>query len=147
MKAIRARMLMTAALVCTLALVSTVAQAADALPSWNDGAAKKSIVEFVEKVTKQDSQKFVPITERIAVFDNDGTLWTEQPIPFQLAFALDRVKALAPQHPEWKTEEPYASLLKGDVKGALAGGEPAHFQHHRSDACGHYHRRVRKDCH
>lgn len=68
---------------------------------------------------------FVPPAERIAVFDNDGTLWAEQPIYFQVAFALDRVKALAPQHPEWKTKEPFASLLKGDLKGALAGGERA----------------------
>jgi len=119
---------MAVVLVCTLALVPPGAQAVDALPSWNDGAAKKSIIEFVEKVTKQDSPEMVPITERIAVFDNDGTLWAEQPIPFQLAFALDRVKALAPKHPEWKTEEPYASLLRGDVKGALAAGEPAIFK-------------------
>lgn len=128
MRAIGARILMAVVLVCTLALVPPGAQAVDALPSWNDGAAKKSIIEFVEKVTKQDSPEMVPITERIAVFDNDGTLWAEQPIPFQLAFALDRVKALAPKHPEWKTEEPYASLLRGDVKGALAAGEPAIFK-------------------
>jgi phosphoglycolate phosphatase-like HAD superfamily hydrolase len=119
---------LAAALVCVLAFTAAIVHAADPLPSWNDGAAKQSIVEFVEKVTKQNSQDFVSITDRIAVFDNDGTLWAEQPIPFQLAFALDRVKALAPQHPEWKTDEPYASLLKGDVKGALAGGEPAIFK-------------------
>jgi haloacid dehalogenase-like hydrolase len=128
MKAIRARNLMAAALVCMLALAPPAAQAADALPSWNDGAAKKSIVEFVANVTKQDSPEFVPITERIAVFDNDGTLWAEQPMYFQFSFALDRVKALAPQHPEWKTKEPFASLLKGDVKGALSGGERAMLQ-------------------
>jgi len=104
------------------------ALAADALPSWNDGRAKQSIVASVEKVTKEGSPDFVPVAERIATFDNDGTLWAEQPIYFQLAFALDRVKALAPQHPEWKDKEPFASLLKGDVKGALAGGEPAIFQ-------------------
>jgi hypothetical protein len=128
MKAIRARNLMAAALVCMLALESPAAHAVDALPSWNDGAAKKSIVEFVGNVTKQDSPEFVPITERIAVFDNDGTLWAEQPMYFQLSFALDRVKALAPQHPEWKAKEPFASLLKGDVKGALSGGERAMLQ-------------------
>jgi len=128
MKAIRARNLMAAALVCMLALESSAAHAVDALPSWNDGAAKKSIVEFVGNVTKQDSPEFVPITERIAVFDNDGTLWAEQPMYFQLSFALDRVKALAPQHPEWKAKEPFASLLKGDVKGALSGGERAMLQ-------------------
>ena len=70
-------------------------------------------------MTKQGSPDFVPPAERIATFDNDGTLWAEQPMYFQLAFALDRVKALAPQHPEWKDKEPFASLLKGDVKGAL----------------------------
>jgi phosphoglycolate phosphatase-like HAD superfamily hydrolase len=109
-----------------IALVSlTATQAQDPLPSWNDGAAKKSITEFVERVTKEGSPDFVPPEERIATFDNDGTLWCEQPMYFQLLFALDRVKALAPQHPEWKTKEPFASLLKGDVKAALAGGERA----------------------
>ena len=98
----------------------------DPLPSWNDGAAKKSIIDFVAKVTKEGSPDFVPPAERIATFDNDGTLWAEQPMYFQLLFALDRVKALAPQHPEWKDKEPFASLLKGDVKGALAGGERGH---------------------
>jgi hypothetical protein len=95
------------------------------LPSWNDTAPKKAIVAFVEKVTKEGSSDFVPPAERIATFDNDGTLWCEKPLPVQLFFTLDRVKALAPQHPEWKTKEPFASLLKGDVKGALAGGEHA----------------------
>jgi hypothetical protein len=98
---------------------------ADDLPSWNDTAAKKAVVAFVERVTKAGSPDFVPVPERIATFDNDGCLWAEQPMYFQLLFALDRVKALAPQHPEWKDKEPFASLLKGDVKGALAGGEPA----------------------
>jgi len=100
-------------------------QAQDSLPSWNDTAPKKAIIAFVEKVTKEGSSDFVPPNERIATFDNDGTLWCEQPMYFQLFFALDRVKALAPQHPEWKTKEPFASLLKGDVKGALSGGEHA----------------------
>jgi hypothetical protein len=111
-------------------LASSLAAAAsaatpDPLPSWNDGPAKQSIVHFVERVTKPGGPDFVPAPERIAVFDNDGTLWCEQPLPVQLYFALDRVKALAPQHPEWKTEEPFASLLKGDPKAALAGGEHA----------------------
>jgi phosphoglycolate phosphatase-like HAD superfamily hydrolase len=97
-------------------------------PSWSDTAPRKAIVAFVERVTKQGSPDFVPVAERIATFDNDGTLWAEQPMYFQLAFALDRVKVLAPQHPEWVTTEPFASLLKGDLKGALAGGEPAIFQ-------------------
>ena len=99
--------------------------AQDPLPSWNDGATKQAIVDFVAKVTKEGSSDFVPVAERIATFDNDGTLWCEQPMYFQLLFALDRVKALAPQHPEWKDKEPFASLLKGDVKAALAGGERA----------------------
>jgi len=108
-----------------LALLSAVAHAQDPLPSWSDGKAKQAIVEFVAKVTKEGSPDFVPPAERIATFDNDGTLWAEQPMYFQLLFALDRVKALAPQHPEWQDKEPFASLLKGDVKGALAGGERA----------------------
>jgi phosphoglycolate phosphatase-like HAD superfamily hydrolase len=122
---------MVAALVWVLssALAATTvqAQAADSLPSWNDGANKQSIVRFVKRVTTP-GKDFVSEPERIATFDNDGTLWAEQPIYFQLAFALDRVKALAPQHPEWKDKEPFASLLKGDPKAALAGGEPAIFQ-------------------
>ena len=100
-------------------------QAQDPLPSWNDTAPKKAIIAFVERVTKEGSPDFVRPEERIATFDNDGTLWCEQPMYFQLLFALDRVKALAPQHPEWKTKEPFVSLLKGDLKGALAGGERA----------------------
>jgi phosphoglycolate phosphatase-like HAD superfamily hydrolase len=99
--------------------------AADPLPAWNDTAPKQNITAFVEKITKADSPDFVPVSERIAVFDNDGTLWAEQPMYFQLFFAIDRIKALAPQHPEWKDKEPFASLLKGDVKSALAGGEHA----------------------
>ena len=99
--------------------------AADPLPSWNDGAAKTSILEFVARVTTKGSPEFVPPAERVAVFDNDGTLWAEKPMPFQAFFALDRMKALAPQHPEWQTQEPFASLLKGDMKAALEGGERA----------------------
>jgi len=119
-----------ALVVCLLAALACVAsstpvQAADRLPSWNEGAAKKSILQFVAKVTKKGSPDFVPPAERIAVFDNDGTLWAEQPMYFQAFFVFDRVKALAPQHPEWKTQEPFASVLKGDVKAALAGGERA----------------------
>ena len=104
---------------------AATAQSVDSLPSWNDGKARQSIIEFVAKVTEKGSPDFVPPAERIAVFDNDGTLWAEQPMYFQVLFALDRVKALAPQHPEWKDKEPFASLLTGDVKGALAGGEHA----------------------
>jgi hypothetical protein len=111
--------------VALMALSVGLAYAAEPLPSWNEGPAKKAIIEFVQETTTQGSPKFVPPRERIATFDNDGTLWAEQPMYFQFIFALDRVKALAPQHPEWKTKEPFASLLKGDVKGALAGGERA----------------------
>lgn len=106
-------------------LAAVLAQAADQLPSWNDGPSKSAIVEFVTRVTKAGSTDFVPEPERIATFDNDGTLWAEQPVYFQLLFAFDRVKAMAPQHPEWKTREPFASLLQGDVSKALAGGEKA----------------------
>jgi hypothetical protein len=125
MKITRVQNLLPVALFCAVAFTATVAQAADPLPSWNDGTAKKAIVTFVTKVTTKGSPDFVPEAERIATFDNDGTLWAEKPLPFQLFFALDRIKALAPQHPEWATTEPFALLLKGDVKGALAGGKPA----------------------
>jgi phosphoserine phosphatase len=116
---------LAATLIGTLAFTTVASQAADPLPSWNDGPAKQSIINFVEKVTKLGSPDFVPVAERIATFDNDGTLWCEQPVPVQLYFALDRVKALAPQHPEWNTTEPFASLLKGNLQTALAGGDRA----------------------
>jgi len=108
-----------------LLLLANAAFAADPLPSWNDTGAKKAIEAFVENVTKDGSPDFVPVAERIATFDNDGTLWSEQPLYFEYIFALDRLRALAPQHPEWKTEQPFAAALNGDLKGALAGGEPA----------------------
>ncbi|WP_425515852.1 HAD family hydrolase [Rhizobium laguerreae] len=95
----------------------------DPLPSWNDTASKAAIVSFVEKVTGQGSPDFVPENERIAVFDNDGTLWVEHPMYTQLAFALDRVKALAPQHPEWKETQPFKAVLEGDMKTLAASGE------------------------
>jgi len=123
MKTQRRQSVSAATFLCALALIATIARAADPLPSWNDGKAKQSIITFVEKVTTPTSPDFVPVAERIATFDNDGTLWCEQPLPVQLYFVLDRVKALAPQHPEWKTKEPFASLLRGDVKSALAGGD------------------------
>lgn len=104
-------------------LLAATASAADPLPSWNDSASRRAIVAFVEKVTTEGSPSFVPAPERIASFDNDGTLWAEQPMYFQGLFLMDRVKALAPQHPEWKTKEPFASLLKGDLKAVAAGGE------------------------
>ena len=115
---------LTFALLALMSIAPAVPQSAP-LPSWNDGAAKQAIVSFVERVTKPGSASFVPAAERIAVFDNDGTLWCEQPVPVQLYFALDRVKALAPAHPEWRTKEPFASVLNGDLNAALAGGERA----------------------
>jgi hypothetical protein len=117
--------LVAAALIGALVFTTVASRAADPLPSWNDGPAKQSIIAFVEKITNPGSPDFVPVPERIATFDNDGTLWCEQPIPVQLYFVLDRVKALAPQHPEWTTTEPFASLLKGDVQTALSGGDHA----------------------
>ena len=95
----------------------------DQLPSWNDGASKKAIVDFVGRVTREGGPDFVPVPERIATFDNDGTLWSERPAPFQLVFAFDQVKAMAAKHPEWKTREPFSSVLKGDVAGVAAAGE------------------------
>lgn len=95
----------------------------EVLKSWNDTATKRSIVAFVQKVTKNGGEDFVPASERIAVFDNDGTLWAEQPTYAQLQFAVDRVKALAPLHPEWKTQEPFNHLLAGDMKAFMGGGE------------------------
>jgi len=110
----------------SLAAFAVVAGAQpDPLPSWNAGPARSAIVAFVERVTRPDTPDFVKPAERIAVFDNDGTLWAEQPVYFQLLFAIDRVRAQAPQHPDWKTKEPFASLLKGDMKAALAGGDRA----------------------
>src|SRR5512145_3257734 len=95
------------ALPLALTVAAVNARAADPLPSWNDGKAMQSILDFVAKVTREGSPQFVPPAERIAVFDNDGTLWAEQPLYFQFVFALDRVKALAPKHPEWKSTPPF----------------------------------------
>jgi phosphoglycolate phosphatase-like HAD superfamily hydrolase len=96
---------------------------ADALPSWNDGPAKRSILDFIARTTTPGGPDWVPVPERIACFDNDGTLWTEQPIYVQIAFAVDRVKALAPQHPEWRTLEPFRSVLADDRAALAALGE------------------------
>ena len=93
------------------------------LPSWNDGKTKEAIIAFVQQVTDTSSPNFVPVNERIATFDNDGTLWSEQPIYFQLAFAFYQIKLMAPKHPEWKTIEPFKSVLADDIKGVLAGGK------------------------
>jgi phosphoserine phosphatase len=99
------------------------AAAADVLPSWNDAAARARIVAFVQTVTDPRGQGYVAPAERIAVFDNDGTLWSEQPAYFQLAFAIDRVRALAPKHPEWRTKQPFQGVLEGDLKAVAATGE------------------------
>lgn len=97
--------------------------ASDPLPSWRDTASKRAIVAFVNQVTTRGSADFVPVPERIATFDNDGTLWSEQPMYSQLNYAIDRVMDLAPAHPEWKVQEPMASILRGDAKGVAASGE------------------------
>ncbi len=102
-------------------LLPAVAQ--EVLPSWNDGAAKTRIVDFVKATVTQGGNAYVAPEDRVAVFDNDGTLWSEQPYYFQLGFMLDRVKTLAPEHPEWTTKEPFKSILEGDLKGIAKGGE------------------------
>ena len=102
---------------------SSKALAQDVLPSWNDGPVKDSIVEFVTAVTTEGGPDYVAPEDRIATFDNDGTLWSEQPFYVQLAFALDRVKAMAPDHPEWKDTDPFKSVLAGDLKGVIASGK------------------------
>lgn len=115
------KVLITAGLLVIAGLANATSN--DPLPSWNEGAAKQSILAFVESVTDKNANTYVPPEERIATFDNDGTLWSEQPMYFQLYFAIDRINQLAPDHPEWKTQEPFASVLKGDVKKALTQGE------------------------
>jgi phosphoglycolate phosphatase-like HAD superfamily hydrolase len=116
---------MKALLIASFALITAIALADDAMPSWNGTASKKAIMDFIGKVTTEGSAHFVPQAERIAVFDNDGCLWSEQPMYFQAFYIFDRIKSLAPQHPEWKEKEPFASVLKGDFKSALSGGEHA----------------------
>jgi phosphoserine phosphatase len=111
-----------AALAFAIASFCQAVAGADPLPSWNEGATKQNIVDFVGRVTK-DGADFIAPAQRVAVFDNDGTLWCEKPIYVEAQFIVDRVKALAPQHPEWKDKEPFASLLRGDAKSVLASGE------------------------
>jgi phosphoglycolate phosphatase-like HAD superfamily hydrolase len=106
-----------------IAIVGAVSRAAEPLPSWNVGPAKQAILDFVADATREGGPHFIPQSERIAVFDNDGTLWSEQPIYFQFAFAIDRVRALAAEHPEWQHTEPFAFVLKGDLKALAATGE------------------------
>jgi phosphoglycolate phosphatase-like HAD superfamily hydrolase len=108
---------------CLFAPAAPSLAQSDPLPSWNEGAAKKAIVDFVARVTQEGGPDFVAPEERIATFDNDGTLWAEQPFYFQGLFAFDEIKRLAPQHPEWQTTEPFKSVLAGDMKGLAAAGE------------------------
>jgi len=110
--------------VCAALLAAfTAAAQTDPLPSWNDGQTKQSVVEFVQKVTDNPSPDFVPPSERIATFDNDGTLWPSHPMYTQLAFALERIKALAPKHPEWQTKQPFKAVLDNDLEALAAAGE------------------------
>src|SRR5215470_17036388 len=115
-------LVMRIALVVLLAGSPVVARA-DSLPSWNDGPAKTAITDFVARVKTENGPDFVPSEQRIAVFDNDGTLWAEQPVYFQLQFALDRVKALSPKHPEWKTTQPFKAAIEGDAKALAESGQ------------------------
>lgn len=102
---------------------ASFSKAENNLPSWNEVPAKQAIIDFVNKTTQLNSPDYVPVTERIAVFDNDGTLWSEQPLYFQALFCFDRIKALAQQHPEWETQEPFASVLRSDTASAMTGGD------------------------
>ncbi len=121
-RAVLAALLTSAAGAITLSRFPALAQG-DPLPSWNDGKAKQSILDFVAAVTREGSPDFVPAPQRVATFDNDGTLWVEQPMYTQLAFALDRVKAMAPLHPEWKDNQPFKAVLEGDMKTLAESGE------------------------
>jgi|LakMenEpi03Aug12_release.lakeMendotaPanAssembly.Ray.scaffolds.fasta_scaffold18121_3 phosphoglycolate phosphatase-like HAD superfamily hydrolase len=100
----------------------------DPLPSWNEGSSKKAMIDFVTKTTNEGGADFVPVADRIACFDNDGTLWSEQPLYFQFFFAIEQIKAMAPQHPEWKDNQPFKAILEGDMKTVMGGGEKALLQ-------------------
>lgn len=113
---------------CLLFFVAVNTFAQGLLPSWHEGPGKQAVISFIEKTTTQGSTDFIPIPERIAVFDNDGTLWSEQPIYVQIAFTFDRIKALAPQHPAWKTTQPFKAVLEDDLKGVLAAGQKGLFE-------------------
>ncbi len=110
-------------LIAAILFSASVAEAADPLPSWNDGPTKDAVEAFVMKVTDKDGPDFVPRADRVAVFDNDGNLWAEKPVYFQLLFAIDRVKAMAPDHPEWKDKQPFKAAIEGDMKALAASGE------------------------
>lgn len=103
-------------------ILATAARAEDRLPSWSDGPAKQAIEAFVKKVTDKDGSDYVSPADRIVVFDNDGNLWAEKPVYFQLLFAIDRVKALAPERPEWKHKQPFKAAIEGDMKTLAESG-------------------------
>ena len=109
-------------------IFSGSALAQDPLPAWNDGPSKKAIIRFVQETTKPGSSQFIPPEERIAVFDNDGTLWSEQPIYVQIAFTIDRIKALAAQNPQWRTQQPFKAVLENDIQAIKASGNKGLFQ-------------------
>ena len=121
----RHALLACACFLLMLAAPPGTAAGPDPLPSWNDTSPKRAIVAFVERVTREGSKDFVPVAERIATFDNDGTLWVEQPVYTQLAFAIDEVKLKAPLHPDWKQKEPFASIVDNRPQDALSAGERA----------------------
>lgn len=123
----RSRFFLCTLLLVTLAWISP-AYSADALPAWNEGAAKQSILSFVDRVTKPGGKDFVAPAERIAVFDNDGTLWSEQPLYFQLFFTFERIRTLAPQHPEWLEKPVIKALMAGDMKTVMASGDREMFE-------------------
>jgi phosphoglycolate phosphatase-like HAD superfamily hydrolase len=116
-------MLLASLVLLSTMLVSPALAQTDPLPSWNDGEVKQAIVKFVQSVTDRSSAQYVAPEARIATFDNDGTLWSEQPMYFQGFFAFDRVKALAPKHPEWKTKQPFKGIIENDMKAVAAAGE------------------------
>ena len=105
-----------------MATMTSVQGQSDPLPSWNGCPAKQAMLDFVARVTNERGDDFVAVNERVAVFDNDGTLWSEMPVPVQAFFVDDQIKALAPKHPEWQTTEPFKSKLAGDIKGVMATG-------------------------
>jgi hypothetical protein len=104
-------------------ITTTIDEVVDPLPSWNEGQTKEAIISYINDVTAEGSANFIPVSDRIATFDNDGNLWSEQPAYFQLFFAMDRIKTLAPEHPEWKTTQPYQSVLENDMKTLMSYGE------------------------
>jgi phosphoglycolate phosphatase-like HAD superfamily hydrolase len=123
------RAMLLAAVACSILCSTIAARAADdPLPSWNEGPTKTALVDFVTKVTREGGSDFVPVAERIASFDNDGTLWVEHPLYTELTFAIDRVKALAPKHPEWKEKQPFKAVLEDNLKELAAAGEKGFFE-------------------